>query len=330
MLNFIFTHTAWLKVIAKTYNFNIKIVEMSLDNGFEKFKVLPFEQNFRTEKEYLPFVEKGIKKLKYISLPFTDFIDTNKNLVSKSVFDYLINENKIEEIEIRNSVDDIRFQKKIVGYKHTLDLTKDEDEIFNSFKITQVKQPIKKSIKEGLKVEIKNDLNSIQIFYDLHILTRKKLGVPIQPKNFFANLWREIISKGLGYIVLVYFEKRVISAGIFIGVNNICFYKFSASDNIFLKYRPNNLMLWTGIQEAKKRGFKIFDFGRTDLETEGLRKFKLGWGTIEEPLYYSYYPKAPDKSKFDWLKDKVVKPIIRNSPNFVCRLSGELFYKYFG
>ncbi len=88
-------------------------------------------------------------------------------------------------------------------------------------------------------------------------------------------------------------------------------------------------MFWCAINEAKRRGFEIFDFGRTELNNEGLRKFKLGWGTIEEPLYYSYYPKAPENSKFKFIKDKIVTPFIRHSPKFVCRLSGELLYKYF-
>ncbi len=89
-------------------------------------------------------------------------------------------------------------------------------------------------------------------------------------------------------------------------------------------------MFWTAIQEAKKRGFEVFDFGRTELGNEGLRKFKQGWGTIEQPLFYSYYPKAPANYKLKFIKDKIITPLIKYSPKFVCRLSGELLYKYFG
>jgi len=234
------------------------------------------------------------------------------------------------EIELRDKYEGNRFENKLIGHKHSLSLIQPETEIFNSFKKTQVQQPIQKSIRDGLTAEIKTDYDAIIEFYKLHLLTRKKLGVPIQPKKFFYHLWNEIINKGMGYVVLVKLDDKVISSGIFTGFNKILTYKFSASHPDHLNYRPNNLMLWSGIQEAKKLGYTLFDFGRTDLYTEGLRKFKLGWGTVEEPLYYSYYPKAPEDSKFKFIKDKIVAPIIRNSPKFVCRWSGELLYKYFG
>lgn len=307
----IFNHSAWISVLARTYNFQ-----------FEKF--------VQDGNEYYFYVKKNSKGIKYSYLPFTDEIDIINKDSFNIILEKLVDNNKSVFIEVRNSIDHKDFKKEQVGYKHTLNLLKATEEIFAAFKKTQVQQPIIKSIKDGLIATISKELKEVYTFYDLHLRTRKKLGVPVQPKKFFNFFFEEIIAKDLGFLVMVYLENQVISSGVFTGYGNSLIYKFSASDQRYLNYRPNNLMLWTAIQEAKKRGFEIFDFGRTDLDTEGLRKFKLGWGTEEEPLYYSYYPKAPEITKFRFIKNNIVSPIIRNSPKFVCRLTGELFYKYFG
>lgn len=315
----IFNHPAWFEVLRKTYSINIKIFNGSEFSGYNSFL------NLETG---IPF---AILKDKYVSLPFSDYINLKgKKEINDKIMEKLVERNPKVKIEIRDKYEGNGFKNKIIGYKHYLSLSINADEIFSKFKKTQVQQPIQKSIKDGLKYVIKTDYHSINEFYKLHILTRKKLGVPIQPKKFFFNLWDEIINKGLGFVVLVTFNDEIVSSGIFLGVDKIVTYKFSASNPAYLKYRPNNLMLWAAILEAKSRGYKIFDFGRTDLENEGLRKFKLGWGTVEEPLYYSYFPEIPDKSKFNFIKNRIVSPIIKHSPKIICRLSGELFYKYFG
>jgi lipid II:glycine glycyltransferase (peptidoglycan interpeptide bridge formation enzyme) len=203
------------------------------------------------------------------------------------------------------------------------------DKIFSSFKKTQVQQRIKKAEKDGLDFCISDSEKSINEFYSLHLLTRKKLGVPIQPKKFFYNFYEKIIHKGLGFVVIVYLKGKPIGAGIFAGFGSIITYKYSASDPALIKLHPNHLMLWNAIKESLKRGFKIFNFGKTDIKNIGLREFKSGWGSVEEPLYYSYYPKAPSEGKLKLINDKFVSPIIKSAPKIVCRIIGEIAYKYF-
>ena len=328
----IFHHPAWFSVLSKSYGLNARIISKQSQAGNYQSSVFS-ERNIVESFQFsveggIPFV---VKRNKYVSFPFSDYVRLlNSNEDNNAIIAKLIKSKPDIEIELRDKYDGNGFECKLVGYKHFLSLLPSKDQIFSTFKKTQVQQPIQKALRDGLTFSIKTDYESVIYFYDLHLLTRKKLGVPIQPKKFFYHTWNEIINKGLGFVVLVYLKDKIISSGIFAGFNNTLTYKFSASYPDYLKYRPNNLMLWAGIQEAKRRGFEIFDFGRTDLETEGLRKFKQGWGTVEEPLYYSYYPKVPEDSKYKFVKDKIVAPIIRHSPKFVCRWSGELLYKYFG
>jgi hypothetical protein len=85
--------------------------------------------------------------------------------------------------------------------------------------------------------------------------------------------------------------------------------------------------LWTAIKWGCENGYHTFDFGRTDLSDEGLRAFKNGWGTREEPLVYSVITDRPPQPSSGRLK-RSMAAVIQRSPTWVCRLIGELFYQY--
>lgn len=77
-------------------------------------------------------------------------------------------------------------------------------------------------------------------------------------------------------VVILLFDERAV-------------YKYAASDETFQQYRGNNLALWRAIQCCARWGYKTLDFGRTSLENEGLRQFKLGWGSAERRIEYLKY-----------------------------------------
>ena len=85
---------------------------------------------------------------------------------------------------------------------------------------------------------------------------------------------------------------------------------------------------WKSIEWAALNGSDEIDFGKTEVNNLGLRKFKDGWGAEEKELKYSYYPEVPENGLIEKTQNKFVKPLIQNSPPFVCRILGELFYKY--
>jgi hypothetical protein len=87
------------------------------------------------------------------------------------------------------------------------------------------------------------------------------------------------------------------------------------------------LLFWKGIEWGCHNGFSIFDFGRTEKSNHGLCRWKRGWGAVENPLTYSVYSNRPLKLKEDY-PYKMIQSLIRKSPQWVCRLSGELFYKF--
>ena len=73
--------------------------------------------------------------------------------------------------------------------------------------------------------------------------------------------------------------------------------------------------------------FSLFDFGRTDLDNEGLRTFKANWGTVETELVYSTLGDPP-AARTNSTTGRALGAVIRHSPEFVCRELGERLYRY--
>jgi hypothetical protein len=319
----IFHHPLWLYLLKEQYGFNIKAVCL-LDESNNIVTGIPF------------CVINGFgNKKRFISLPFSDYCSLQfvKNDYSGSFVDLLfefISADNINSVEIRDKINssDNKFKFSSEAVLHKLDFESTYLLTSKKFADSHIRG-IKKAEKAKLKVEISDNFESVKQFYSLHLLTRKKLGVPIQPKSFFYLLYKYLLLEKLGFVVVIKKEKTPIAAAIFLGFNNTLTYKFGASHPGFLDLRPNNLLFSAAINEAINRGFKSLDFGRTDSNNEGLRRFKSGWGAYEIPLTYSYFPGIPGKGIFNFIKDKIVKPIIKYSPKFICRLIGELFYKYF-
>jgi lipid II:glycine glycyltransferase (peptidoglycan interpeptide bridge formation enzyme) len=191
--------------------------------------------------------------------------------------------------------------------------------------------------RRNIKVARENDVKIIQgetlkhleEFYHLHLLTRRRQGVPIQPWKFFKRMKELLLDRERGFLLLAYKEQQCIAGAIFLHWKDTLTYKYGASRDEGLKYRPNNLLMWTAIQKGCEHGFSRFDMGRTDLENQGLRTFKSRWGAHERPLFYTSLGANSNHAGEGKIMGYMHK-ILEKSPAWVCRLSGELLYKHFG
>lgn len=213
-------------------------------------------------------------------------------------------------------------------FRHLLPLAADPAEVERGFSKSQIKRGIKKAVREGLVAERRTDTAALDAFYALHMPTRKKLGVPTQPKRFvrrFAGLFEA----GLGFVELVKDGERPIAAAVFLTYNGTVTYKYGASDVSALGKRPNNLLFSEVIRQACGEGFHTLDFGRTDMDNEGLRAFKRSWGASEVELSYTYLTDEPPSTEVP-LRNRIMTATIQHSPAGVSRLVGETLYRHFG
>jgi len=215
------------------------------------------------------------------------------------------------------------------NFIHYLKLDIKPEELFKKFRKKGVQYCIKKAAKSDIDISQSTDLESLMTFYNLHLMTRKKHGVPIQPKKYFIKLWENIINKGMGFVMLAYHKDKAIAGGVFLHYNKNIIYKYGAADPEYMNLCATHALLWEAIQWACRNGYEVMDWGKTEKTNQGLRNFKLGWGTEEKELIYSYIGTSPKEYSSGW-KQKVVEKVIQKSPVWVGRLFGEILYKHVG
>jgi CelD/BcsL family acetyltransferase involved in cellulose biosynthesis len=191
----------------------------------------------------------------------------------------------------------------------------------------QVRRGIAKAIREGVEVERRTGEDALRRFYALHTATRKRQGVPTQPRRFIMR-FTELFAAGHGFVLLATQGGRDIAAAVFLSGGRTLTYKYGASRRADLHLRPNNLLFREAIRWGLEDGLAQLDFGRTDLDNEGLAAFKRSFGAIESPLAYSYLG-APLREPGRGLAGRALTTVIQHSPAGVGRFVGEALYRDF-
>ena len=124
-------------------------------------------------------------------------------------------------------------------------------------------------------------------------------------------------------------ENRPLAAAVFFYHGSQALYKFGASDYRFQQLRPNNLVMWEAMRHCAERGLAALNLGRTSLCNQGLRRFKLALGAVEEEIRYARYDfsirqfvQCPDRVE-GWFNR-----VFAGLPLPLLRLSGALLYPH--
>lgn len=271
-----------------------------------------------------------------VSLPFTDFCEPilSEESSLQDVTSYLIEYAKgagWKSFELRGGESTPKdWISSADYYKHTLYLDRDEEEIFSSFR-SSTKRNIKKAIKEGVKITKCNSLESVREFYRLNCMTRKKHGIPPQPYYFFKQVFKHVLSKDQGSIILASHNNKIISGAVYFHFGEKAIYKYGASDASYQHLRANNLVMWEAIKRYRSKAYKTFCFGRTNPDNEGLLQFKSGWGTTESIM--KYYKFDIDKNTFQKAGFEVgdsLQRVFNRMPIPLLKMVSFLSYKHIG
>ena len=318
----IFHHTAWMKLIADCYGYLPFVVALCNERG--------------EITAGLPLVEVGslLTGRRWVSLPFTDHCEplSHNNVPPQALFEYLSElqiKYKVPRVELRAAIPHEgqvhRDTSQVLQY---MKLSSDAEAIYRNFHRTRVQQSIAKAEREGVGVQWAKSERDLAVFYDLHLRTRHRLGVPVQPKRYFELLWQRIIEAGLGFILVAYKDSVPIAGGVFLTYNATLVYKHGASDRDYSHLCGNHMLLWTSILWGCEHGYTLFDWGKASIGNSGLRAFKSGWGPQESILTYSVFSATPPNRALDGLSG-ITEALIRHAPRWVCRMTGELLYRHF-
>lgn len=316
-----FHHPSWAKLLAECY-------------GFRPFALATSDADGEIDTG-IPVLEVSnvIRRKRWVALPFTDAcppLIRDPAVLTSFVerLDAARADAGIAQLEVRSALAGPLATHGARAVTHSLQLDPDPDVVLRKLHPSKVRQPIVRAEREGVTVrraDSRKDLTDV--YYRLHVATRNRLGVPAQPRRFFDLLWRRMVEPQLGFALLAYIRNTPVAGAVFLVSNGTTTYKFSASDPRYWNSRPNHLVLWSAIRWSCENSRRLFDFGRTELEHQGLREFKRGWGTREEPLLYSSLG-APATSASHGHARRAVTTVIRRSPSWVCRAVGSALYRY--
>jgi CelD/BcsL family acetyltransferase involved in cellulose biosynthesis len=193
-----------------------------------------------------------------------------------------------------------------------------------------VRRSIRQAEGRDVTVRLSREKADLDAYYTLHVQTRKKLGVLPQPRSFFNSLYNNVIEPGLGYTGLAESDGKCIAGVVFLRHGTTLYYKFNASDEAYLRKRPNHLITWLAIEEACAEGFQYLDLGRCAPEEESLRIYKTRWGADEIDLPYYYFPTVQGISSQSETsgKYKAMQLFSRLAPMFAFKAAGSLLYRH--
>lgn len=316
-----FHEPVWTELLARTYGYRAFALAVVGDDG------LPVAG--------APFLEvrSVSRRRRWISLPFTDECPPLANDAGsrRALTLALAHAQEVlgaPQIDIRGTVDGLGWRTTANAVIHELPLERDVECVRSRFSRSQVIRNISRAQREGVTIRRAVDARDLRAFYHLHTRTRRRQGVPVQPKRFFELLWAQLVEPGLGFILLAHADgPDPVAGALFLTGAGATIYKFGASDTDAWRLRPNHLIFWTAIQEACARGDCRFDFGRSDLGNSGLRAFKTGWGATERALRYStLLPGAA--GGVEHFAARATSVMIRKGPGWLCRGTGEALYRY--
>jgi lipid II:glycine glycyltransferase (peptidoglycan interpeptide bridge formation enzyme) len=215
-------------------------------------------------------------------------------------------------------------------YLHELALSPDTKKLFSNLRPAK-RRNIRKAQSQEVQVEVADDRESMDIYYRLHCMTRKRHGVPPQPHQFFRNIFNYIISQRQGKILLARHRQHVVAGSIYFHFENKALYKFGASDMSFQHLRANDLVMWEAIKWYAEQGCRSFCFGRTSPNNAGLRRFKSDWGAGERVVsYYRYDLRQKEFVTAGTSENPSHQQLFRRMPVLALKLVGSVLYKHMG
>src|SRR5262249_24429136 len=181
-----FHHPDWANLVADCYGFKAFAVAMTEPSGEIRAGIPMVE------------VRLPLRGARWVSLPFTDRVppllmqDGDGHALAAALA-RAIGDAGVREAEVRGELPGAA-PTGWPALRHVLELQADPQAVYAGFHPSQVKRSIKRAERESLRVRTGSRSEDItEIFYGLHLRTRRRQGVPIQPKRFFGLLWDRII-----------------------------------------------------------------------------------------------------------------------------------------
>jgi lipid II:glycine glycyltransferase (peptidoglycan interpeptide bridge formation enzyme) len=107
-------------------------------------------------------------------------------------------------------------------------------------------------------------------------------------------------------------------------------YKYGCSDEKYHHLSGMPFLFWKLIEESKNEGAEQIDFGRTDLQNEGLVRFKDEFGAARRRLTYLRYPESATMNHPASTDMSAARRLFSVLPDVLSSRAGRLLYRHMG
>jgi serine/alanine adding enzyme len=226
-----------------------------------------------------------IFKILYASIPYGNFIgDTSTFLEFSSLLDTEFRKRRFDQVRVTDSP--FLGPYSPAGFSSVsakcslLDLRGfDKENTLENYR-SEVRRAIRKAQKSGLSVTRAVSKEGAGIFNKLYAssMERNRVGTKY-PRQWFYTLFDMMIEHGRADIFFARKEDHYVAGVVVIHSTSTDHYLHNGSENAFLEYRPNDLIVDHIIRDGLEKGKTFLDFMGSDPEDVSLLRFKEKWGS---------------------------------------------------
>ncbi|MFH1207480.1 MAG: peptidoglycan bridge formation glycyltransferase FemA/FemB family protein [Patescibacteria group bacterium] len=191
-----------------------------------------------------------------------------------------------------------------------LDLGQSEEQLLAAMH-PKTRYNIKLAERKGVHIRTVETVNDFDAFLSLTTQTAQRDKIRTHSHDYYRIMHRTLAGKNFLQLFSAEYEGKNVAGNIVIFFGDTVTYLHGASGDERREVMAPHLLQWRQIQEAKKRGYKKYDFGGVTLAHDndaphpwdGITRFKQGFGgygaaylgafdLILDPVWYTIYKMA--------------------------------------
>lgn len=321
----VFHQKGWLEASARTYGYQPLVLTntpegKALENGVALCRV-----------------SSWLTGPRLVSLPFADHCEplVNDPEESRAFAQWLKREcdlNGQRYFELRPLVEvpatDCWLVPARSFWLHQLDLESSLEDLFTQLHKNSFQRKIRRAERERLSYETGRSPKLLDEFYQLLLMTRRRHQLLPQPRIWFQNLVECMGDKV--QIRLARKNGTPVAAILTLRHGACLVYKYGCSNAKLHNLGGMPFLFWRLIEEGKASGAQKIDFGRSDLDQEGLVVFKDRLGAKRSLLTYYRYTNAAKKQEPAPWESQGLREFFGNLPDTVLSTAGRILYRHMG
>jgi len=321
----VFHEPGWLNALARTYGYQPLVLTTANENEALEDGLV------------LCRVSSWITGTRLVSLPFSDHCEPlleNPGQLPEFIHwlrrECDLNAGRYVEIRpvSRDHIGGCGLQPSCSYWFHELDLRQSLEQLFRHLHNNSFRRKVLRAQREGLSYEAGQSKQLLCEFYSLLIATRKRHKLLPQPRSWFRNL---LTFMGEKLQIRVARKNGVpIAAMLTLQHQSCVVYKYGCSDERFHNLGGMPFLFWRLVEESKAQGADKIDFGRTDLNNEGLIIFKDRFGTSKKLITYYRHSLSSGPGVRALMNSWMVQSILSSLPHAVTSTAGRLLYRHMG